>query len=268
MAAVSRDILTTPPGSPCALSFNNVDVFGNVKFQVSQPVGAQSWNCLVVDRSNLIPTQSGNQSVRIEVRPGDCSGKISATNSDCSNDRSRFELLALPSQSTQGQELTYTYYIYLPAQPLIRPAQKGGASSTLPTLQMFVGQINWMNLTGTSYGTLVYTAVDQTGALVLIPTVGFSWLNDKPVTIDSNPTNKWIKLAFVIKSTAANDGYLRVYANNQLILNQTRATLPVDSDYRNDLKVGIYNAYLSSAATPYDTQVIFFDDFTTQVQNF
>jgi len=203
--------------------------------------------------------------VRIEVRPGDCSSPIGATNSDCTNDRSRYELLALPSQSTQGQEITYTYYIYLPSQPLLRPAQKAGASTTY---EMFVGQINWMNLTGTSYGTLVYTAVDQTGALVLIPTVGFSWVNDKPVTIDSNPSNKWIKLAFVTKSTASSDGYLRVYANDQLILNQTRATLPAATDYRNDLKVGIYNAFLSAAATPFDTQVIFFDDFTTQVQNF
>jgi hypothetical protein len=216
-----------------------------------------------VDRSNLIPTHSGNQSVRIEVRPGDCSG--GGNHTDCGDDRSRFELLALPSQSTQGQELTYTYYIYLPEQPLLRPAQKVGASNTY---EMFVGQINWQNLTGTSYGTLVFTAVDSTGALVLIPQVGFAFVNDKPVTIDSNPTNKWIKLAFVIKSTSSADGYLRVYANDQLILNQTRATLPEATDYRNDLKVGIYNAFLSAAATPFDTQVIFFDDFSTQVQKF
>jgi len=254
----------TPAGTDCSQSFANTSVFGNVSFQVSQPIGVQPWNCLVVNSSKLVPTYTGNQSVRIEVRPGDCSA-TGPSYTDCGNDRSRYELLALPKQATQGQILTYNYYIYLPAQPLIRPAQRPGAVSTP---EMFVSQINWMNLAGTSYGTLVFLAVDASGALILVPQVGFAFVNDVPVTVDSHPANKWIKLTYAIKSTSGSDGYLRVYANDALILNQTRATLPAAADYRNDLKVGIYNAFLSSAATPYDTQVIFFDDFSTSAQNF
>ena len=52
----------------------------------------------------------------------------------------------------------------MPAQPLIRPA------------------LNWMNLVGTSYGTLVFLAVDASGALILVPQVGFAFVNDAPVT--------------------------------------------------------------------------------------
>ena len=264
-STTSRAILTTPPGTVCANDFGNTDAFGNITFQVSQPVGSQAWNCLVVNGNTLTPTVSGTQSVRIEVRPGDCNGNSPpSTYSDCGNDRSRYELMANPSKATQGQIITYQYYIYLPAQPLIRPATRSGASNTTA---MFVSQINWINNSGTGYGTLVYLAVDSSGALYLSPQQGFAFANDAPVTVDSNPANKWIKMTYVIKSTSSSDGYLQVYANDKLILNQTRATLPA-SNYTNMLKVGIYNAYLSAAASAYDTQVVFFDGFSTSSTNF
>ena len=261
----SRAILTTPAGTACANDFGNTDAFGNITFQVSQPVGAQAWNCLVVNGNTLIPTVSGTQSVRFEVRPGDCNGNSPpSTYTDCGNDRSRYELMANPNYSTQGQIITYEYYVYIPSQPLIRPATAKGASQTTV---MFISQIDNMNQTGTSKFVLFYLAIDESGGLYLSPQKGFASINDTPVVIDSNPANKWIKMKYVIKSTSADDGYVQVYANDKLVLNQTRATLP-SSDYHILLKVGIYNAFLSAAASAYDTQVVFFDGFSTSVTNF
>ena len=262
--------MATPAGTACSSNFSNTDAFGNISFFVVQPINASSWGCLVVDKANTQPVYSGAQSVRFEVRPGDCNANSGFD--DCVNDRSRWELMSksTPSASTQGQIITYEYFVYIPTQPLILPPSKSpfNASQTVLT------QINWQckgipcpTLGGNGYGALVYLKTDYTGALYLQTHQDFTWTPNQVIAIDAKPQDKWVKLKYVIKSTAAADGFLWVYVNDKLVINETRATLP-NSSSTDALKFGIYNSSLSSGAQPWQTQVVYFDGISTTVQNF
>jgi hypothetical protein len=260
--------LATPAGTQCAYDFSNTDAFGNITFIVSQPINASTWGCLVVDKANNQPVYSGSQSVRFEVRPGDCNA--SSTFNDCVNDRSRWEIYQNRGKSTQGEIITYEYAIYIPAQTQIQPTPKsGGFPLTVLT------QINWQcassnpcsSLGSSGYGALAFLKIDYTGTLSLQTHQDFTWAPNQTVTVDSNPYNKWIKFRYVIKSTAASDGYIQIYANDKLVINETRATLP-NSGASDTLKLGIYNSSLSSASQAWQTQVVYFDGFSIGVTNF
>ena len=260
--------LATPAGMVCANDYSNTDVFGNIIFTVSHPINASPWGCLIVDKANNQPVYSGSQSVRFEIRPGDCSAAPSFN--DCVNDRSRWEIFQNRNASTLGQIITYEYAVYIPAQTQIQPTPKsGGYPLTVLT------QINWQCITrsqcpsiGTDgYGALAFLKIDYTGTLSLETKKGFTWDSNQVVTVDSNPYNKWIKLTYVIKSTTAADGYIRIYVNDKLVINETRATLPI-SDAFDTLRVGIYNSNMSFASQPWQTQVVYFDGFGLGTTNF
>ena len=268
-APASTISLATPAGTTCGTVNNalrqpiaaNSDVFGNLAFWVSSVIGSKSWSCLIVNKSDGQPVFDGNQSLRFEVRPGDCTAPDYTSISDCVNDRSRSEIdtadqnSGVHPPSTQGQIITYEYRVYIPTQPLIRPA----GSSVLMVLTQ-------LRNTHTS-DALAYLCVDAAGGLYLQTHEGFSFIASQKVTIDTKPQDKWIKIKYVVKSTSASDGYVKIYVNDALVINETRATLP-DADQTQMLKIGIYNSYLSAAAQPWQTQVVYFDGISTTVQNF
>jgi len=260
--------LATPAGTTCGSVDNalvqpiapNADVFGNLNFWVSSVIGSKPWSCLIVNKSDGQPVFDGNQSVRFEIRPGDCTAPDYTAISDCVNDRSRSEIKTINSKtgnpsSTQGQIITYEYRVYIPSQPLIKPS--GNAVLTV---------LSQLRNSSTS-DALAYLAVDTNGSLYLQTHAGFSFTASQKVNIDSNAFNKWIKLKYVVKSTAASDGYVQIYVNDSLVINETRATLP-DSNKTQMLIIGIYNSYLSAATQPWQTQVVYFDGISTSVSNF
>jgi Polysaccharide lyase len=257
-------VFPTPAGTACTSNFSNVDAFGNVTFEISGTGNgtAKPYSCLLVDKANNQPVYSGSQSVRFETRPGDCFISVGGYN-DCANDRQHNDLMAAGNhQSTQGKIITYEYYIYLPVQTLIRPASAKGCYSTVG---MIVTQLNWINTAGTDYGYIAYLNVGETGDLYLQTINGVSNQYGSAVPLDSNPSNKWIKMRYEIKSSSSADGYLNVYMNDKLVFNRTGATIP-GSNYYNMLKVGIYNGQISCAAQPWQPQAIYYDGFSTSVQ--
>jgi len=259
--------LTTPARIPCLNSTHSTDVFGNTNYRVSQAIKASTWGCMLVNKSDGQPVLDGNQSVRFEIRPGDCNASNSYD--DCVNNRSRWELMSNGTQdnSTQGQIITYQYYVYIPTQPLIRPATRPGVQGN-DTVMTMLTQLNWYNRTGSDHSILAGLYVDEVGGLFIRTNKDFDQLvTGQRVTIDSSPYNKWIKMTYVIKSTTAADGYIKIYANDKLITNETRATLP-DLNSTTLLKIGIYNGSLSFSAQPWQTQVVYFDGISTTVQNF
>ena len=266
--------LATPAGTTCGTVNNalrqpiatNTDVFGNLAFWVSSVIGSKSWSCLIVNKSDSQPVFDGTQSVRFEVRPGDCTAPNYTSISDCVNDRSRSEIdtadqnSGVHPPSTQGQIITYEYRVYIPTQPLIRPASAKGVSNTVLMV------LTQLRNTHTS-DALAFLCIDETGGLYLQTHEGFSWTPLQKVTIDTKPQDKWIKMKYVVKSTSASDGYVKIYVNDALVINETRATLP-DATKAQMLKIGIYNSFLSAAAQPWQTQVVYFDGISTTVQNF
>ena len=258
--------LATPAGTPCLTSTTSTDVFGNTNYRVSQAIKASTWGCLLVNKSDGQPVFDGNQSVRFEIRPGDCNASNSFD--DCVNDRSRWELMSngTTAASTQGQIITYQYYVYIPTQPLIRPATRAGVHGN-DTVMTCLTQLNWFSRTGADHSILTGLYVDEVGGLFVRTSTDFAYNGGAQVTIDSNPYDKWIKMTYVIKSTTAADGYIKIYANDKLITNETRATLP-DLNSTTLLKIGIYNGSLSFSAQPWQTQVVYFDGISTTVTTF
>ena len=259
--------LATPAGTPCLTSTKSTDVFGNTNYMVSHTIKASTWGCLLVNKSDGQPVFDGNQSVRFEIRPGDCNASNSYD--DCVNNRSRWELMSNGTQdkSTQGQVITYQYYIYIPTQPLIRPATRAGVHGN-DTVMTCLTQLNWFSRTGADHSILTGLYVDEVGGLFIRTNKDFDQLvTGQRVTIDNSPYDKWIKMTYVIKSTTAADGYIKIYANDKLITNETRATLP-DLNSTTLLKIGIYNGSLSFSAQPWQTQVVYFDGISTTVTNF
>jgi len=265
--------LSTPGGTSCASSFSDTDAFGNIRFQPS--TGTTPWGCLVVDQASSQPIVSGTKAVRVELRPGDCDASQtflsgSTVVSDCTSDRSRFEIHQRSTGSTAGQIITYEYYVYIPAQSNFQPPWSQTGSSPLTVLT----QINWQcgaiacpTLGSNGYGALAFLVIDSTGTLFIQTHQDFSWVPNAKVNVDTIPFDKWIKLKYVIKSSSSGDGFFQAYANDKLIVNETRATLPNIYAYLS-LKLGIYNSSISSVSKPWSTQVIYYDAFSTSVQNF
>jgi len=230
---------------------------------------------LVVDQASSQPTVSGTKAVRIEVRPGDCDSyqtflSGSAVVSDCTSDRSRFEIRQVTGGSTAGQIISYEYYVYIPAQANFQPPWNKTGSAPLTVLT----QINWQcgatacpSLGSDGYGALAYLVIDSSGTLFFQTQQDFSWVPNGKVAIDTIPFDKWIKVKFVIKSSSSGDGYVQAYANDKLLINEARVTLPNPYAYIN-LKLGIYNSSISTVSKPWNTQVIYYDALSTSVQNF
>lgn len=272
-SAKSSISLSTPGGTPCAGSFGDSDAFGNIRFQSS--TGTTPWGCLVVDQASSQPTVSGTKSVRIELRPGDCDSSQtflsgSAIVSDCTSDRSRFEIRQVVGGSTAGQIINYEYYVYIPTQANFQPPWNKTGSAPLTVLT----QINWQcgatacpSLGSNGYGALAYLLIDSSGTLFVQTHQDFTWAQNAKVPVDGSPFEKWIKLKYVIKSSSSGDGSFQAYANDKLLINEARVTLPNPYAYIS-LKLGIYNSSTSTVSKPWSTQVIYYDALSTAVQNF
>jgi Polysaccharide lyase len=261
--------LATPPGTPCLTSTKSTDVFGSTNYTVFQTINASTWGCLLVNKSDGQPVFDGNQSLRFEVRPGDCNANSGWD--DCINDRSRWELQSydLKGASTQGKIITYQYYVYVPYQPQILPPTRADVRDR--TAQTLLSQLNWYSRTdtnaATSHSIMAGLYVNDSGGFYVLTNKDFGYTPNQKILIDTDPYDKWIKMTYVVKSTTAADGYIKIYANDKLVVDETRATLP-NTDCTTVIRVGFYNSFLSVTSLAWQTQVAYYDGISTTVTNF
>ena len=265
----SKISLATPAGTSCLTSTKNTDVFGSTNYIVFQTINASTWGCLLVNKSDGQPVFDGNQSVRFEVRPGDCNANSGW--SDCANDRSRWELQSDDHKwaSTQGKIITYQYYVYVPYQPQILPPTRTDVRDR--TASTLLSQLNWYSRTNkdttTGHSIMAGLYVNESGGFYVLTNKDFGYTPNQKILIDANPYDKWIKMTYVVKSTTAADGYIKIYANDKLVVDETRATLP-DTDCTTLIRIGFYNTFLSVTSLAWQTQVAYYDGLSTTVQNF
>lgn len=115
------------------------------------------------------------------------------------------------------------------------------------------------------YGTLAYLEVGDDGGLLVRTDKGFTYDIQTKYPVLANPYDKWIKLAREVKSSAGPDGFIKVYVNDVLKVNESRPTLP-HLTATNRLKFGIYNVFMVRALEPYFTQVVYFDSVSKIVR--
>ena len=261
----SKISLATPAGTSCLTSTKNTDVFGSTNYIVFQTINASTWGCLLVNKSDGQPVFDGNQSVRFEVRPGDCNANSGW--SDCANDRSRWELQSDDHKwaSTQGKIITYQYYVYVPYQPQILPPTRTDVRDR--TASTLLSQLNWYSRTSTDHSIMAGLYVNESGGFYVLTNKDFGYTPSQKILIDTDPYDKWIKMTYVVKSTTAADGYIKIYANDKLVVDETRATLP-DTDCTTLIRIGFYNTFLSVTSLAWQTQVAYYDGISTTVTNF
>lgn len=245
------DLIATPVGTSCGL---DQDVFGDEVFETSHPIQAKPHGCLIVNSTDKQPVFDGLRSARFEVRPEDCSA--SATFNDCPNDRSRHEINEREGASTSGQVLTWEENIYIPKQTRFRPRGDRNA--------LFITQINFKSKT--EYGVLAYLEIGPNGELMVSTHNDFTYVvKKKHVIMNTFPADTWTNIKFEVLSTPQSNGYLRVYLNGKLVMEENRPTLPT-AEHSNLLKFGIYNSFKSAATEAYATQVIYFDGMKKNIR--
>ncbi len=240
-----------PAGTSCATS-SNTDVFGGLAFQTSHRINARDYGCQIVRKEAGHPVFDGVESARFEVRAGDCSA--TASYDDCTQDRSRHEINETTQAPSNGKTLVYTTHLYIPAQDRLKPRGRN---------TMFLTQINVVD--GDDYGTLAYLEIADNGELWVRTDKGFTFDIEKQYVVDASPVGKWIDVTWEIRSSTGADGYLKVYVDGVLKVNESRPTLP-SATATNRLKIGIYNVFLSRALEPYGNQVVYFDGISKQVR--
>lgn len=257
-SSTSTVSLNTPAGTSC-LSGDNSDVFGNMQFINVNNIGSKPWGCLIVNKADNQPVAGGNQSVRFELRPGDCSA--SSTFDDCSQNRGRTELQEANSSPNQGQTITYNTNVYIPGQSNLYSPQ---------SLNVDLMQLNYIATSGSSlasYGGLAALQIDKSGSLVLqtYSDVSGSFVQNQKYVISANPMNQWFNIRYEVKASTSGDGYVRIFVNGAQIVNESHVTLP-SSQASVILKFGIYDVFTPGGKSA-DTHVVYFDGFSKQVSN-
>lgn len=99
------------------------DVASGWEFEKSLKPGFKPWGYAVVSAADGHPVRAGKQSLRFEVRSGDCSWN-SIGHSDCETDRERHELVQVGDLQKEGDDYWYAWSIYLPQDyPVVHPVR-------------------------------------------------------------------------------------------------------------------------------------------------
>jgi len=220
------------------------DLVSGFSVFTTHPINQKEYGCLVVSGDDGFPVLAGKQSFRIEVRPGDCSA--SSGWDDCPNDRSRHEIQEV-EDTNNGEISIYEVNYYVPFQPKFKPRGDN---------LMFIGQLNTED--ETYHGTLVYLEVDNDQNLLLRTHKGFSWDIDKQVVVATDIFERWINIRYEVYASTDSGGYFRVYIDDKLVLSESRPTIPSQTGYV-ELRVGIYNGFISEAEEAFENQVIYVD---------
>jgi hypothetical protein len=245
------------------------DVFNGIEFLTVNTTGNKNYNCLIVNKSDGHPVIDGNESARFELRSeeGDC-GYTPEGFSDCDTDRSRHELYEqwIPEyDNIEGKILTYEYSLYIPEIEYFTPTSDV-TKRPLTVLSQVFSQSEGENRINDEINTsvcdpkaLLYFIMEN-NTLKYVTHKPFTWYQNDRITIRENPFNEWINIKIEIKASVNNDGYIKLYINNELINSDMRPTLCALNNTSFALKLGIYNAYVSDKNSPFLKQVVYYDD--------
>jgi hypothetical protein len=235
---------------------SNVDAFGGLQFITF--LDPLPHGCRVVNTADGHPARDGSQSLRFELHANDCNS--SPASPDCQTGRSRYEIFDHNrGLSSDGRVITYELWVYVPVQPPLRP--RGGNI-------MFLNQLQYLPPTAEASavpGVLAYLEVGENYELLVRTHTGFSFEILNRHLVLPNPVGTWNKIVWEIGGTTQSNGFLRVYVNDVLKVDETRPTLPLPG-WRHSLKIGMYNAFRPQSTEPFGTQVVYFDGIRRSIR--
>jgi len=227
------------------------DVASGNKYKKSLDKKYKKYGMQVVNKKDGHPVRAGDQSIRFEVRPGDCG--YNEDWNDCDNDRERHELTG---KRMSGGEWWYAWSIFLPKDFI-------NVSPTKLALGQFhqeKGHVVWM-FQNQNYSIPGGYWIDNQ-----VP--GYTKTLDKVLTNDEM-IGKWNDILVNVKWSKKEDGFFKVWVNNKLSYEYMGATKTKAKVY---FKFGIYRSFLSKwiyssknkkKEKGVPAQVVYFDEVRT-----
>lgn len=212
----------------------------------SQKNGFRSHGAQVVSRGDGHPVRFGAQSIRFEVRAGDCGNAFGWD--DCSTDRERHELSQKGNQQRAGDRYWYSWSMFVPHDtPSVVPSKV-----TLGQFHQRKNNVIWMfqwSFKGLQIDNLIPGKGRTLERQLLVPT--------------EEILGKWVDILVYAKWSAEQDGEFDIYVNHDLRYSWRGQTIAKgDTTY---FKFGIYRGFLSrykasTGAEALPTQTVYFDE--------
>lgn len=213
------------------------DVYSGWSFQKSLPSGFKAHGYKIVLKQNGHPVRDGEQSMRFEVRAGDC-GRSEGW-SDCQNDRERHEL---KSGAWSSGEKWYHWSIFLPRDyPVIYPVK-----TALAQFHQQNGHVVWM-FQNSGGG---YFVDNQTSGRTI---------QHKQILTDEDMRGRWSDILVHARWTHRNDGFFRVYVNGETEPRYAWRGKTKSRGRQVYFKFGVYRSFVSRRAGDEPTQVVYYD---------
>ena len=225
--------------------------FGN-EYKKSLGNNFKKHGVCIVEKSQGHPTRLGQQSLRFEVKPGDCGysdfqGKI--LHSDCKKDRERHEL---SGRRHNDGEYWYSWSIFLPDDFI----------NIFPT-KLAMGQFHQADESG---GHVVWMLQNSGGGYHIDNQVNGYTRYEMEVLESKDMIGKWNDIIINSKWTHLKDGYFRLWVNGKLLLNHSGPTKTKGRKVYH--KFGIYRSFMKRFKKYNNTdkvpgQVVYFDEVRT-----
>ena len=214
-------------------------VSGNKYYRIPDGSAFKKHGIQVVDKKDGYPVRAGEKSIRFELRPGDC-GRYKHGYDDCKEHRERHELLG---RDFSGGNWWYAWSIYFPKDFI----------NVYPT-RVYIGQFYGE---GPKYGD------EHNPPWMFDNNKPGYWINNMVRVPGGHQTQlltreqmlgKWNDILINVKWTHKDNGYLKLWVNNELSFDYKG---PTKRKYDVFFKFGIYRAYVWKKNPP---QIVYFDE--------
>jgi hypothetical protein len=233
---------TSADGTSCTETYTD-DVIKGWTFDKLHKSGFKDYGCQIVEKSKGHPVRSGEQSLRFEVKAGDCNS--SEDYDDCANDRSRHELTQTLGDEKEGSEYWYHWAIYAPKSPV----KVGDTIAFLGQFQQSNGVSRWM------FEDL------KDGYGLRVNDDGYNIVSQEVVQGNDKFREGWTGITLHIKWSSSSSGLLEVYVNESLTPALEKSGPTLSNNAKPTFHFGIYNAFISDCACDaMPTQIVYFDE--------
>jgi len=181
----------------------------------------------VVNKKDGYPVRAGAQSIRFEVRSGDCGNNYVGDGwNDCENDRERHELSGgkLIDMVSKG-EYWFSWSIYFPEDHV-----------NLYPLSNNFGQFHQKN------GLPVFMFKENNNGYSIVRTIGDNDYDERKLIDKRKMPGNWFDILINVKWTKKDDGFFKVWVNDELKYDYKGPTKTKEYIYQ---KFGIYRTGIS-----------------------
>jgi len=222
--------------------------FSNFNFRKELPGDFKPHGYEIVKADDGHPVRNGEESIRVEVRAGDCGFEFDGSWSDCDQDRERHELR---SQAFRGEKYLY-FSVYVPKDFLVLDN-----FTNTSIAQVYADTQNKPDPNAPSFMFKFYGGeqlkIENSVVLPTVETVSIANL--------SALKGEWNDFLIYANWTDADDGFAYVFLNSATkpVYSWKGSTLQKGYEAAN-FKFGVYRSHISrSDFDPLPTQVLYYD---------